>query len=95
MVDSWSNFLKVEIFWAKLALMVTWETYVFCDFHTFPGTHHFHIRSWSGEERPLVRKSFSIFLARTQYASITQFLNHPGHPKHVRGRTGIVRILLL
>src|SRR5260221_5918599 len=60
MVDSWRNFLKVEIFWAKLALMATWETYVFCDFHTFPGTHHFHIRSWSGEERPLVRKSFRI-----------------------------------
>src|SRR5712691_2544506 len=40
--------------------MATWETYLFCDFHTFPGTHHFHIRSWSGEERPLVRKSFRI-----------------------------------
>src|SRR5712691_6479495 len=61
MVDSWRNFLKVEMFWTKLALMATWETYVFCAFHTFPGTHHFHIRSWSREERPLVRKSFRIF----------------------------------
>ena len=35
MVDSWRSFLKVEMFWAKLALMATWETYVFCAFHTF------------------------------------------------------------
>jgi len=41
--------------------MATWETYVFLCFHTFPGTHHFHIRSWSREERPLVRKSFRVF----------------------------------
>jgi len=41
--------------------MATWEAYVFCAYHTLPGTHHFHIRSWSGEECPLVRKSFHIF----------------------------------
>src|SRR5260221_5217746 len=52
----------MEMFWAKLALMATWETYVFCAFHTFPGTHNFHTRSWSREERPLVHKSFRIFL---------------------------------
>jgi NACHT domain len=52
----------VEIFWAKLALMVTWETYVLCAFHTFPRTQQFHIRSWSREECPLVRKSFSIII---------------------------------
>ena len=41
--------------------MVTWETYVFCAFHTFPGTQQFRIRSWSRKERPLVRKSFLTF----------------------------------
>jgi hypothetical protein len=54
----------VEIFWAKLALMVTWETYVFCAFYTFPGTQQFHIRSWSREERSLVRKSSFIFFQK-------------------------------
>ena len=29
-------------------------------FHTYPGTHHFHVRSWSREECPLVRKPFRI-----------------------------------
>ncbi len=39
--------------------------------------------------------NLSVFSFINSIGAITQFLNHPRHPRHVRVRTGIARILLL
>ena len=94
MVDSWRNFLKVEMFWAKLALMDAWETFVFCAFTLLLELIIFTPVAGAGKS-VLWYVNLSVFSLMNSKGAITKFVNYPGSPRHVRVRTGIARILLL